>query len=501
MNRPIKNVVIVGGGSAGWMTAAALGKYLEKTSTTITLIESQDIGTVGVGEATIPNIAKFNQALGIDEDTFIKETSGTFKLGIQFVDWKEQGSQYFHPFGTYGFDLEGLSFHQFWQRQRETGDCTPLDDYSLNARASYASKFIRPKPEHGPIINRLSYAYHFDAARYALYLRAFSEKKGVTRIEGTIKQVECDSNSGFIQSVVLDNGRSISGDLFIDCSGFKGLLINETLGVRFHDWSHWLPCNSAVAVGCERVEPPKPYTISTAREAGWQWRIPLQHRTGNGYVYSNEFLDREHAETQLLSRLDGTPINAPRHLGFKTGHRQSFWEKNCVAIGLSGGFLEPLESTSLHLIQSGISKLIALFPDITMSKVERDEYNRLLIDDFQYIRDFIILHYKQTVRNDSPFWDYVRNMSIPESLERKLALLQSKGRCFKYDAELFDVTSWIAVFVGQGGELNGYNPMADGLTEGNVTRSLANMRSALEKATGAMPSHQAFIDRYCKEKT
>jgi len=498
MTRHIQNLVIVGGGSAGWMTAAALSKYLSKAGAKVTLVESEQIGTVGVGEATIPQIAKFNQVLGIDEDTFVRETSGTFKLGIEFADWGKIGERYFHPFGTHGFDLEGLSFHHFWERQRIAGSTTPLDAYSLNARAAYAGKFIRPLPEHGQIINRLAYAYHFDATRYAAFLRKLSEERGVERLEGIVASVTQNRESGFIEAVTLDDGRKVAGDFFIDCTGFRGVLIGQALKTGYEDWARWLPCDRAVAIGCEREGPAEPYTRSTARQAGWQWRIPLQHRTGNGYVYSSQYLDPEQAETDLMGSLEGPPINTPKHLRFTTGHRHKFWEKNCVAIGLSAGFLEPLESTSLHLIQTGISKLIALFPDTGMAEAERDEYNRLLTDDFTHIRDFLILHYKQTRRTDVPFWDYVRTMDIPETLERKLALLGSRGRFFKYDAELFDATSWIAVLIGQGGTLNGYNPMADGLGDGNVSRSLANMISAMDKAVEVMPTHKAFIDRFCK---
>ena len=498
MAAPIQSVVIVGGGSAGWMTAAALSNYLTKANVRITLIESEQIGTVGVGEATIPQIAQFNAILGIDEDTFVRETSGTFKLGIEFSDWGEIGETYFHPFGTHGFDLEGLSFHHFWERLRQSGDTTPLEAYSLNARAAYAGKFIRPQPEHGPIINRLAYAFHFDATRYAAYLRKLSEARGVKRLEGIVSDVAHNEATGFLETVTLEDGRTVSGDLFIDCTGFRGVLIGKALDIGYEDWAHWLPCDRAVAIGCERPGPAEPYTRATAREAGWQWRIPLQHRTGNGYVYSSKFLSADQAETDLISSLEGAPTSSPNHLRFTTGHRHKFWEKNCIAIGLSAGFLEPLESTSLHLIQTGISKLIALFPDANMAEVERDEYNRLLTDDFAHIRDFLILHYKQTRRSDAPFWNYVRTMSVPPSLERKLDLLKSRGRFFKYDAELFDLTSWIAVLIGQGGQLNGYNPIADSLSDNNVSKSLGNIIATMDKAVQAMPPHEAFITRFCK---
>jgi len=498
MTELVKNIVIVGGGSAGWMTAAALSKLTANAGVSITLIESEDIGTVGVGEATIPHIAKFNQILGIDEDTFVRETQATFKLGIEFVDWGQKGEHYFHPFGTHGFDLEGISFHHYWEKLNSLGETRPLDDYSLNACAAYAGKFIRPRPEHGEIVNKLAYAFHFDAVLYAAFLRRLSEERGVKRIEGIVNDVTLDSETGFIRELHLEGDKRLSGDLFIDCSGFRGVLIEQALNAGYDDWSHYLPVDRAVAVTTERSGPPVPYTRSTAREAGWQWKIPLQHRTGNGYVYSSKFIDTEQAEQDFRAALDGNLLKEPKHLRFVTGRRRKFWDKNCVAIGLSAGFMEPLESTSIHLIQTGISKLIALFPDKSMSPIIRDEYNRLLTDDYLHIRDFLILHYKVTRRDDTPFWDYVREMEVPETYRRKLDLLGSRGRFFKYDAELFDLASWLAVAVGQGASLQGFNPMVEGLSDNNITQSLANMRKVIDKTVTALPTHQAFIDRYCK---
>ena len=381
---------------------------------------------------------------------------------------------------------------------REQGDTHGLDDYSLNAKAAFAGKFLRPEPAHGAIINRLAYAYHFDASLYAQFLRKFSERRNVTRLEGKVVDVKQAAQNGFIQSVKLEDGSVIAGDLFIDCTGFRGVLIEQLYKTGYNDWAKWLPVNRAVAAGSEKMEPLRPFTRASAQEAGWTWRIPLQHRTGNGYVYCDKFCDAQAAEDLLLTNLDTKQTSEPKHLRFVTGHRRKFWSHNCVAIGLSGGFLEPLESTSIHLIRAGITKLISLFPDRSMAAVERDEYNRLMTDDFEHIRDFLILHYKATERSDSPFWDYVREMDVPDSLIRKIDLLRSRGRFFKYDAELFDLTSWLAVAAGQGIMPEGYNPVVDGLSQKNIETSLANMRSVLDKAVNAMPPQQAFIDRFCK---
>ncbi|WP_379551461.1 tryptophan halogenase family protein [Qipengyuania sp. DGS5-3] len=495
---PIKRVVIAGGGSAGWMTAAALSKFCGRAGISVTLVESEAIGTVGVGEATIPPIGKFNDHLGIKEDDFVRETQATYKLGIEFVGWGAAEERYFHPFGTYGFDLEGMDFHQYWQRGRDLGEDHSLDDYSLNALCAYGGKFLRPEADHGPVINKLAYAFHFDAGLYAAFLRRLAEARGVTRVEGRIEHVERDPESGLITALALDNTQRIEGDLFVDCTGFRAMLIEGEFEAGFEDWSHWLPVNRAVAVACRREGDPEPYTRSTARSAGWQWRIPLQHRTGNGHVYCDAHMSAEQAEEQLVTSLEGEALTSPNHLRFQTGHRKHFWEGNCVAIGLSSGFLEPLESTSLHLIQSGIAKLISLFPHHAEAAVEREEYNRLMRDDFEHIRDFLILHYKATRREGQPFWDYVRTMPVPGTLTQKMDLLRGSGRFFKYDAELFDLTSWLAVAEGQGWGPEAYNPVADALSENDLRQSLANMRRTLAKACGAMPTHQAFIDRYCK---
>jgi len=496
--QPIRHIVIAGGGTAGWMTAAALSKFCGRSGVEITLIESEAIGTVGVGEATIPPICKFNTHLGIDEDVFVRETQATFKLGIEFVDWAKLGEKYFHPFGSFGFDLEGIEFHHFWSRLKALGEESDLADYSLNTLAAYAGKFLRPESDHGPVVNKLAYAFHFDASLYAAFLRRLAEKQRVKRVEGLIEHVQQDSESGLITALKLKDGQTIAADFFVDCTGFRGLMIEGVYSAGFEDWSRWLPVNRAVAVACKREGELTPYTRSTARTAGWQWRIPLQHRIGNGHVYCDAYMDGDTAEQQLLASLEGEALASPHHLRFVTGRRRKLWAGNCVSIGLSGGFLEPLESTSIHLIQSGIAKLISLFPNTRDAPVERAEYNRLIADDFEHIRDFLILHYKATTRDDSDFWNYVRTMDVPDSFTRKMELLKTGGRFFKYDAELFDLPSWLAVGQGQGWGPQGYNPMANMLGEENLRQSVENMRTVLRKSEQAMPPHQAFIDRFCK---
>ncbi|NRA29108.1 MAG: tryptophan 7-halogenase [Parvularculaceae bacterium] len=496
MTERIKSVVIVGGGTAGWMTAAALSRYLPSDSTKITLIESEDIGTVGVGEATIPQIATFNRMLSIDEREFVRATKATFKLGIEFRDWGEKGDHYFHPFGTYGWDLEGTEFHHFWRRAQMAGDDTPIDAYCLNAAVASAGRFALPDGNPRSPLSKLAYAYHFDALLYAKFLRRYAEARGVERWEGCVQSVKQDSKTGFVGQLGLDDGREISGELFIDCTGFVGLLIEKTLGAGYDDWTDMLPMDRAVAVPCARVEPPKPYTIATADEAGWRWRIPLQHRTGNGHVYSSSYTDDEKALQSLLENLDGEPLADPRQLRFTTGIRRKFWDKNVVAIGLSGGFLEPLESTSIHMIQTAIAKLLALYPDRDWSEVDRDEYNRLLKVTFTHIRDFIVLHYVATDRKDTAFWRDRQHVPVSETLQRKMDLLQGAGRFFRYEDELFSVTSWLAVMQGQGRAPQRYNPMADSLSDMNLSRSLADMRKVIDQTTASLPTHDDFLQRF-----
>jgi tryptophan halogenase len=496
---PIRKVVIVGGGTSGWMSAAALARLIEHAGVSVTLIESDEIGTVGVGEATIPSIRTYNGLLGLDENDFIRNTQGTFKLGIEFVDWRRQGGRYMHPFGAYGLDLQAIKFHQFWLKLRQLGDTGvgQLGDYNLCTAAAMQDRFMRPKGGPDAVLATLRYAFHFDAGLYAKYLRKYSEARGVARLEGRIVQVNLRPDDGFISGVTLQDGRLVEGELFLDCSGFRGLLIAQTLKVGFEDWSQWLPCNRAVAVPCERLAPLQPYTRSTADAAGWRWRIPLQHRIGNGYVYCNEFISDDAAATRLLSHLDGAARAEPRVLSFTAGHRSKFWEKNCVAIGLAGGFIEPLESTSIHLVQTGIAKLLALFPDCAFTGAEIKAYNRDATDQYQRVRDFVVLHYKATERDDTPFWRRCRDMQIPESLQDKIDVFRTKGRVMQSWEDLFTEHSWIAVMLGQGIMPTGYDPLVDSLPLENLRNFVRHAKDVTAKTASAMPMHQTFIDENC----
>lgn len=494
-DRRIDRVVIVGGGSAGWMTAAALANVLQQ-GCKIELIESEDIGTVGVGEATIPPIKLFNQTLGIDENEFLRRTQGTFKLGIQFVDWARLGQRYFHPFGTFGRPFDIVPMHHYWQSAQAEGGAGPLDDYSMAWAAAREGRFAPPSTDQRNVLSTYDYAYHFDAGLYARLLRGYSEARGVARTEGKVVSVNLNSESGFVDNVTMEDGRVVSGDLFIDCSGFRGLLIEGALETGYEDWTHWLPCDRAVAVPCARGEQTV-YTRSTAREAGWQWRIPLQHRTGNGYVYSSAQLSDDAAARVLMSHLDGKPLADPRTLRFTTGRRKQFWNRNVVAIGLSSGFMEPLESTSLHLIQAGISKLLAFFPDREFDPFAINEYNRIAITEFERIRDFIILHYHLTTRDDSELWRYCANMSIPDTLQTRIENFKRYGRLVTREMDLFGPASWLAVYIGQGAWPQRPDPLiAYRQTEG--AQWLGRVREAMTAAARGLPAHGAYIDRFCR---
>ncbi len=493
----LKEIVIVGGGSAGWMTAAALSSLLDPKDVSITLVESDEIGAIGVGEATIPDILNFNRILGVREDEFMKATQATFKLGIEFVDWGRKGDVYFHPFGQHGVDMKGIDFHQFWMHSRAGGNERPIQQYSLCAVAAKQNKFALPDPDPRSVLSQLRYAYHFDATLYARFLRQYAETRGVRRVEGKIEQVLQTPETGFIAGLKLENGETVSGEFFFDCTGFRALLSEKTLGVPLVDWRHWLPCDSALAVACRHSGPLTPHTRSTAKTAGWQWRIPTQHRTGNGHIYCREFISDDEAASVLLEGLDGEALGSPRQLRFTTGHRKEFWSKNCVAIGLSAGFLEPLESTSIYLIQEGISRFISLFPNATLPQVVRDEYNRHMRTEFEQVRDFIILHYYATQRDDSPFWTYCRTMDIPDSLKGKIELFREAGRVFRYEEELFTRPSWVAVFLGQHIVPQSHDPIVSTLPYGEVTHSIESMRTAMESAAARMPTHEEFLARYC----
>ena len=491
----IQKVVIVGGGTAGWMAAAALSRILEGLPDfTIDLIESEAIGTVGVGEATIPQIVLFNAMLGLNEMEFVRETHATYKLGIEFVDWTRQGHRYIHPFGSYGIDMMGIEFHHHWIKGRFAGDASELDEYSISAMAAKAGKFTWPQPDQpkSPLA-KLAYAFQFDASRYARYLRGYAEQRGVNRVEGKIVEVEQHPETGFVTAVKLENGSSVAGELFIDCSGFRGLLIGQTLGVEYVDWSKWLPNDRAAAVPCTLGGDNQPLTRSTARTAGWQWRIPLQHRIGNGHVYCSAHISDDEAIAVLLASLDGEPLAEPNRLRFTAGHRARAWEKNVVALGLAGGFLEPLESTSIHLVQSGIARLMTLFPTREFKPSEIERYNAMTVQEYVDIRDFLVLHYCATERDDSEYWNYCRNIEPPEGLAEKLAMFRSSGRVFREHNELFTETSWEAVLVGQGIKAGGYHPAADLLPDAETLQRLASIRGTIANTVEQMPTQDEFL--------
>jgi tryptophan 7-halogenase len=493
----IKDIVIVGGGTAGWMTAASLSRVMGNNCN-VTLIESDDIGTVGVGEATIPMIRLFNRVLGIDEDEFVKATMATFKLGIQFANWGGLGEQYIHGFGKIGQELGLLPFYPYWMKLHQAGLAGPLEEYSINTAACLANKFMRPVTAENSPLGDIAYAFHFDAILYARFLRQYSEKRGVRRLEGRVGEVRT-TEAGWIRSVVLSDGREIAGELFVDCSGFKGLLIEEALHTGYDDWTHWLPCDSAWAVPCQSTAPAMtPYTRSTAHTAGWQWRIPLQHRVGNGHVYASRFMSDDEARSVLVRHVEGELLAEPRQLKFKTGKRKKTWNKNCVAIGLSSGFMEPLESTSIHLIQSTIGRLLEFFPDRSFSQPDIDEFNNQVDFEVEKIRDFLILHYKATRRSDSDFWNYCRTMDVPDSLAHRMRLFETHGRIYRLHDEMFTTMSWLQVMHGQGLKAQAHHPLVDSLPMHDVAGFAADVKSVIERCVAVMPSHEEFIQQHCR---
>ncbi|MDO9194642.1 MAG: tryptophan 7-halogenase, partial [Undibacterium sp.] len=491
-NSIIKNIVIVGGGTAGWMTATALSTLL-RGKYNIRLVESDEIGIIGVGEATIPMIQRFNKVAGIDENEFLKETNGTFKLGIEFVNWGKLGDRYMHGFGNIGQDLWTVRFDQYWQKMRRIGKADNLEAYSITRMAAKANKFMpAPTDMVNSPLNDIAYAYHFDASLYARYLRKLCESRGVIRTEGKIGQVSLREADGHVEAVVLDSGERIVGELFIDCSGMRALLIEGALKTGYEDWMHWLPCDRALAVPCESAATLLPYTRSTAHKAGWQWRIPLQNRIGNGHVYSSQFIGDDEAQATLLANLDGKPLADPRLIKFNTGMRKQGWNRNVIAIGLSSGFLEPLESTSIHLIQSAISRLIELFPDQGFDPVVINEYNRQSRFEYERIRDFIILHYKLNQRDDSPFWKACAEMAVPDSLTHKMELFRSSGRLLRIDNELFSEVAWLQVLEGQNLQPDKYHPLADLQPEQDTAEYLESVSSVIRKCVDVMPDHAAY---------
>jgi len=489
---PLQHIVIVGGGTAGWMTAAALADALGQ-GCEVVLVESEQIGIVGVGEATIPPIKLFNQRLGLDEGEFLRETGGTFKLGIEFVDWTRRGHRYFHPFGTFGAEFDVVALHHWWLKARRHGEADELGAYSMAWAAARRGRFDRPLADRRRVQSTFDYAYHFDAQRYGQYLRGKAEARGARRVEGRVVDVALDGERGRVESVRLEDGRVIEGDLFIDCSGFRGLLIEQALQTGYEDWTHWLPCDRAVAVPSQRLDPLAPFTRAIARKAGWQWRIPLQHRTGNGHVYCSRYISDDEATATLLANLDGEASGEPRLLRFTTGHRRRFWNRNVVAIGLAAGFMEPLESTSIHLIQSGISRLLSLFPDAGFAPRLIDEYNRQTRFEFERIRDFLILHYQANGRVGEPFWEERLAMDLPDSLADRIALFQATGRILREADELFTEQSWLQLFIGQAIVPNAWHPMADGLSSSELTAFLGQQRKAVRRSAAQLPDHARFL--------
>lgn len=489
-------IAIIGGGTAGWMCAAACAAKLDLKRFDVRLIESEEIGTVGVGEATLPQMKDFNDHIGIDEAEFMAATQATFKLGIEFVDWGALGTRYIHPFGAFGTPIGEADFFHYWLRARQTAG--PLSDYCLPIVAAQANRFGFPAKDPADPASAFAYAYHIDASLYARYLRRWAEARGLQRVEGRIVDVARDAESGDVASVTLASGEVVEADLFIDCSGFRGLLIEQTLETGIEDWSQWLPCDRAMAVPCDRVEPLTPYTRATAREAGWQWRIPLQHRTGNGYVYASAFLSDDEAATRLLSRLDGAPQAEPRGLRFKACKRRRAWNRNVIAMGLAGGFLEPLESTSIYLVQVAIAFLLTLMPDDpVIDPALPREYNRVMDVEYDRIRDFLILHYRATEREDSELWRYIRAMDIPDSLHDRIENFRHRGHIREYRDGLFGPPSWQAVFIGQGIDPAGPEKMAQMMPGEVLDGRMRDLRALIAKTAAAMPPHAETVERHC----
>ena len=495
MPEPIRKIVVAGGGTAGWMAAAALSKVFGTQKYSLTLIESDEIGTVGVGEATIPTIQEFNKLLELDENEFMKATNASFKLGIRFINWKREGSEYFHPFGVYGVDMN-VNFTHYWMRYHLAGGNVDFGLFNPQTLAARMGRFGRMS-EINPKAPNVNYAFHFDASLYAKFLRRYSEARGVVRQEGKITSVSQHPETGDIASVTLENGQTIAGDLFIDCSGFRGLLIEQTLKTGYEDWSQWLPCNRAVAVPCDKVSGITPYTTSTAREAGWQWRIPLQHRTGNGYVFCESYLSEDKAMGLILQRLDGKPQADPRVIRFTTGHRKKQWNRNVIAMGLASGFLEPLESTSIYLVQEAIMKLIRFFPRGPVTDSLRNSFNTEMLFAYDDVKDFLIAHYKVTEREGTPFWAYCKHMEIPDSLKNRLESFEQGNRSLVQPTELFKEASWFAVLAGQGLMPKSYHPVADLMPEEEFRWRMDRVKEGSAGLANSMPGHEAYIAKAC----
>ncbi|MXO47932.1 tryptophan halogenase [Erythrobacter vulgaris] len=494
----IEHIVIVGGGTAGWMAAAALSRIRDGSDLKITLVESEQIGTVGVGEATIPPFVDFQKTLDIDEAEMMAATQATFKLGIQFANWGQVGESYIHPFGAYGYELGGIHFHQVWHALQERGDKRPLQVFNLETMAAYFGKFSRTQDYARDDLPPMNYAYHIDATAYARFLRAYAEKRGVVRRESLVKDVGLHPESGYVTGITLDNGEIIEGDFFVDCSGFRGLLIEQALNTGYDEWTHYLPCDRAVALPCNRDDgtPAPPFTRATAHSAGWQWQVPLQTRNGNGHVYCSAYMEADEAHDILVTNLAGKPTADPNFLRFVTGCRKKFWNKNVVALGLASGFMEPLESTSIHLINTGVNKLIATLSLDGVNEAQASTYNRVTRKEYERIRDFLVLHYKATRRDDSEFWNYCRTMDVPDTLTEKIEIFKANGQIFREEDELFTATSWAAVMMGQGIAMHGTSPMAAGVIDG-VAKEVDEMERSIKWLVQQMPGHQQYVERYC----
>jgi len=490
-DKNIRKVVIAGGGTAGWMAAAALSKLLGK-NLDITIVESDEIPTVGVGEATIPTLHIFHQLLGINEQEFMAATNATFKLGISFENWRDLGKDYIHSFGFLGQGCWAAGFQHFWLKGIERGIASDIGDYVPEHLGAREGKFA-------VLANQdLNHAYHLDAGLYAKFLRNIAEKYGTKRVEGKISKVNINEHSGHIDSLTLASGKMVEGDLFIDCTGFRGLLIEEALHTGFEDWSHWLPCDSAIAVQTKTVGKPVPYTRSIARDSGWQWQIPLQNRTGNGFVFCSKYMSDDEAKETLLNNIQGELLNEPRVIKYKTGIRRKHWNKNCIAIGLSSGFIEPLESTGIHLFQRAIVRLMLMFPSQGIKQADVDEFNMQATAEAKDIKDFIILHYHLTDREDTPFWRYCKNMDVPDSLKHRMKLFKESGQVFKKAEELFGETSWIQVMMGQGLMPEQYHPIVDLMSDDELSSFLNRIKSGVRRKVDNWPDHNDFIKHYCK---
>jgi tryptophan halogenase len=482
------------------MAAAALAQFFPRLRGNIRLIKSADIGTVGVGEATIPPIIEFIRTLGLDENDVVRKTQATFKLGIEFKDWTRSGHSYIHPFGPIGIPKRGVPFTAYWRKRLESGAAAPLEQYSLGAVAARQARFMRPIARPDSPLETITYALHLDAGLFAAYLRAHAETRGVIRTEGKVREVVLRPEDGFIEAITLESGERIEADLYVDCTGFRGLLIEGALHTGYEDWTRWLPCDRAVTVACERAGPLSSHTRATARDVGWQWRIPLQHRVGNGYVYSSQLMQDDAAQDILVSSLEGRSLRDPLRLRFTTGRRRLCWNRNCVAVGLSAGFLEPLESTGIHLIQRGIFLLLTFFPDRSFRQVDIDRYNRQFAFDYEGARDFLIAHYSLTERAGE-FWQHCRETQIPDSLRERLEFFRSHGRILRDDREIFTVQGWQAILAGQNIQTAGYDPMADSLSDSQAQQALDEVHQVIANCATSMPAHEDFIRQHCAAAT